>query len=124
MDPALLTLTLRYEEDVVTARQRAGQIAALLGFESGEQTRIATAVSEIVRNAFRYAGSGIVEYRIVGETPPQVYTITVTDPGPGIRNLDDILAGRYRSTTGRISTAPPSLAAGIRPATSIASSRF
>ena len=100
MDPALLTLTLRYEEDVVTARQRAGQIAALLGFESGEQTRIATAVSEIVRNAFRYAGSGIVEYRIVGETPPQVYTITVTDPGPGIRNLDDILAGRYRSTTG------------------------
>lgn len=100
MDPALLTLTLRYEEDVVTARQRAGQIAALLGFETAEQTRIATAVSEIVRNAFRYAGSGIVEYRIVGETPPQVYTITVTDPGPGIRNLDDILAGRYRSTTG------------------------
>lgn len=100
MDPALLTLTLRYEEDVVTARQRAGQIAALLGFEAAEQTRIATAVSEIVRNAFRYAGSGIVEYRIVGETPPQVYTITVTDPGPGIRNLEEILAGRYRSTTG------------------------
>ena len=35
------------------ARQRARQIAALLGFDAQDQTRIATAVSEIARNAFR-----------------------------------------------------------------------
>jgi anti-sigma regulatory factor (Ser/Thr protein kinase) len=100
MDPSMLTLTLHHEQDVVTARQRAGQIAALLGFERSEQTRIATAVSEIVRNAFRYGGTGEVDFRITGDTPPQLFTIRVTDRGPGIPNLDDILAGRYRSTTG------------------------
>ena len=40
---------------MVLARQRARQIAGLLGFEAQDQTRIATAVSEIARNAFQYA---------------------------------------------------------------------
>src|SRR5690242_10672994 len=100
LDPSLLTLNVRHEQDVVTARQRAGQIAALLGFESSEQTRIATAVSEIVRNAFRYAGSGRVEFQLTGDTSPQLYVITVSDRGPGIPNLNEVLAGQYRSTTG------------------------
>ena len=48
------------------ARQRARQIAALLGFDGQDQTRIATAVSEIARNAFRYAGGGKVEFAARG----------------------------------------------------------
>jgi signal transduction histidine kinase/CheY-like chemotaxis protein len=100
MDAPLLSLTLQHEQDVVTARQRAGQIAALLGFDQSDQTRIATAVSEIVRNAFRYAGSGVVEYRVEGQTAPQLFEIAVTDRGGGIPNLDAVLAGSYRSTTG------------------------
>ena len=71
-----------------------------IGFDSSEQTRIATAVSEIVRNAFRYAGNGVVEVSIEGQTLPQVLIIKVADTGRGIPNLDDVLAGRYRSTTG------------------------
>ena len=54
----LLTLELRLEHDVVLARQRARQIAALLGFDTQDQTRIATAVSEMARNAYKYAGGG------------------------------------------------------------------
>ncbi len=98
--PPLWSFSIRHEEDVVTARQRAAQIAALLGFDSSEQTRIATAVSEIVRNAFRYAGNGVIEVSIEGHTLPQVLIIKVADTGRGIPNLDDVLAGRYRSTTG------------------------
>ena len=49
-------------------RQRARQLAALLGFDSQDQTRISTAVSEIVRNAFEYAGGGRVEYGIESRT--------------------------------------------------------
>ncbi len=71
-----------------------------MGFDSSEQTRIATAVSEIVRNAFRYAGGGVIEVAIEGQTLPQVLIIKVADVGRGIPNLDDVLAGRYRSTTG------------------------
>ena len=95
-----MTVALRQEQDVVTARQRARQISALLGFETREQTRVATAVSEIVRNAFRYAGGGEVEFTIEGERVPQLLTIQVRDKGPGIPNLDEILEGRYRSSTG------------------------
>jgi signal transduction histidine kinase/CheY-like chemotaxis protein len=96
----LLELVLRHEQDVVTARQRAGQIAALLGFEQSEQTRIATAVSEIVRNAFRYAGPGTVEFAIEGTRAPQLYIVKVSDRGRGIPDLDAVLAGTYQSKTG------------------------
>ncbi len=96
----LLSFRVRHEQDVVAARQRAAQIAALAGFDSSEQTRIATGVSEIVRNAFRYAGGGVVEYSLEGQTIPQVLLVKVSDSGRGIPNLDDVLEGRYRSTTG------------------------
>ena len=65
MSKALLTVAIKYEQDVVVARQRARQIAGLLGFDGQDQTRIATAVSEIARNAFRYAGAGKVEFMLV-----------------------------------------------------------
>ena len=96
----IMTVALRHEQDVVGARQRARQISALLGFDGQDQVRIATAVSEIARNAFRYASGGNVEFAIEGERPPQLLIIEVTDVGPGIADLDAVLAGRYRSETG------------------------
>ncbi len=96
----LLVVHVTYEPDVVVARQRARQIARLLGFEAQDQTRIATSVSEIARNAVNYAGGGRVEFGLEGRTAPQVFLIRVSDHGPGIRGLDDVLAGRYRSSTG------------------------
>src|SRR6185295_3231896 len=47
MTLAVLTVALRHEQDVVVARQRTRQLAGLLGFDSQDQTRLATAVSEI-----------------------------------------------------------------------------
>ncbi len=99
MNP-ILSLAIRQEHDVVAARQRARQIAALVGFDRIEQTRVATAVSEVARNAFVYAGGGEVEYAIEGGTAPQLLVIRVRDRGPGIPRIDDILAGTYRSPTG------------------------
>ncbi len=90
---------LRYERDVVKARQRARQIAALLDFDPQEQTRLGTATSEIARNAFRYAKSGTVEFLLDMKTP-QHLVICVEDKGPGIANLQDVLDGNYKSTTG------------------------
>ena len=96
----LLTYALGVQADVVGARQRARQIAELIGFDGREQTRIATSVSEIARNAFRYAGGGKVEFEVEGETAPQLLVIRVSDEGPGIARLDEVLDGTYRSTTG------------------------
>jgi anti-sigma regulatory factor (Ser/Thr protein kinase) len=97
---ALITLAIRVEQDVVSARQRARQIAGLLGFEPQDQTRVATAVSEIARNAFGYAGGGEVEFAIEGDRSPQLLAIKVRDRGKGIRELEAVLGGTYRSATG------------------------
>jgi signal transduction histidine kinase/CheY-like chemotaxis protein len=87
---------LRQDEGVVVARQRARDIAELLGFDRLDQTRIATAVSELARNAHRYAGSGQVRF----VRRDRDLLIEVADEGPGIPNLDDVLGGRYESRTG------------------------
>jgi signal transduction histidine kinase/DNA-binding response OmpR family regulator len=99
MSESVLTIALRTERDVVQARQRARELAALLGFDNQDQIRLATATSEIARNAFRYAREGHVQFSIQLEAPQQLQ-ILVSDAGPGIRNLDDILDGRYKSETG------------------------
>src|SRR5271154_1662536 len=100
MPGTILTLAIGCEYDTVAARQRARQIARLLGFDAQDQTRISTALSEIARNAFNYAGGGKVEYLVEGRTAPQLFIIKVSDDGPGIRDLDAILEGRYQSRTG------------------------
>jgi anti-sigma regulatory factor (Ser/Thr protein kinase) len=100
MNAPLLGLSIREEQDVVSARQRARQIAGLLGFDATDQARLATAVSEIARNAFLYAGGGRIVFEIEGSRSPQLLTMRVIDDGPGISRLDDVMSGRYTSTTG------------------------
>jgi signal transduction histidine kinase/CheY-like chemotaxis protein len=95
----LLTVAIRQEHDVVLARQRARQTAELLGFDTGDQVRLATAVSELARNAFQYATRGKLEFS-VRDGVPQALEVLVTDEGPGIRNLKEILDGQYVSPTG------------------------
>ena len=99
MQLKLLTMEVRYEHDVVLARQRARTIAAALKFDVQAQTRIATAVSEIVRNAFQYAGGGSIDFEIDNGIE-KMLLITVRDHGKGIQNLDEILGGKYVSKTG------------------------
>jgi signal transduction histidine kinase/CheY-like chemotaxis protein len=92
-------LALRTERDVVQVRQRAREIAAELGLDNQDQIRMATATSEMARNAFRYASNGKVTFSVALDSP-QALEVTVSDSGPGIANLDEILEGRYRSDTG------------------------
>jgi signal transduction histidine kinase/CheY-like chemotaxis protein len=96
----ILTFNINHEPDVVLSRQRARQVAGLLGFEGQDQTRIATAVSEIARNAFTYARGGKVEFAVEGKTAPQIFLIGISDHGPGIPDLGTILDGAYKSPTG------------------------
>ncbi|HEX3618631.1 MAG TPA: ATP-binding protein [Solirubrobacteraceae bacterium] len=93
---ALASVDLHFQDGVVLARQRARDVAALLGFDTGAQTRIATAVSELARNAHRYAGGGVVNFSVDESS----LLIEVSDAGPGIADLEAVLSGRYRSTTG------------------------
>jgi signal transduction histidine kinase/CheY-like chemotaxis protein len=95
----LVTVDIRYENDVVLARQKARTIAAALNFDTQDQTRIATAVSEIARNALQYAGGGRAEFSIT-EAPQNMLLVAIRDTGKGIPDLDHILKGKYTSPTG------------------------
>jgi signal transduction histidine kinase/CheY-like chemotaxis protein len=99
MNMPLINLELRIEADIVLARQRARQIAALLGFAHLDQARIATATSEIARNAIQYAGGGRVEFVVETGAAPKML-IRILERGPGINDLNAILEGEYISPTG------------------------
>jgi signal transduction histidine kinase len=100
MNTPLLRIRLETAQDVVVARRRARELAAGLGFSPLDQTRIASAVSEIARNAFDYAGGGEVTFAFDDERPRQSFAVEVTDRGPGVRDLAAVLDGTYQSQTG------------------------
>ena len=93
MNPRLLLISIGAETDIVLVRKRTRRLAELIGFEAQDQTRITTAVSEIARNAFEYAGGGQVEFGLISSRAPQTFVISVSDKGPGIADLPAILAG-------------------------------
>jgi signal transduction histidine kinase/CheY-like chemotaxis protein len=99
MSIPIVHLALLSERDVVQARQRAREVAAALGLDNQDQIRMATATSEIARNAFRYARNGRVSFAVELDTPQRL-EVTVSDSGPGIAHLKQILEGRYKSETG------------------------
>ena len=99
MTGAILRTEIRQEPDIVIVRQRARQIARLLGLEPLDQSRVATAVSEIARNAFQYGGGGRAFFELA-DRPEPMLRIRIVDDGPGIGRIDDVLSGRYRSATG------------------------
>jgi len=96
----LLSLRIQSESDIVMARQRARQVATLLGLNTPDQVGLATAVSEIVRNAVLYAGEARVDFEMDVYSRPQFLWVQVTDQGPGIHDLEGVLAGRFQSKTG------------------------
>ena len=96
----LLRTPIEREDDVVTVRQRARFMAERLGLSRQVQTGLATAVSEIARNAYGYAGGGIADFGIRDDAGDQFLVVSISDKGPGIGNLATILDGRYVSQTG------------------------
>jgi signal transduction histidine kinase len=102
----LMSMALRREQDVVLCRNRARTIAATLRFDRQQQVRIATAISEIARNAFRYAREAKVEFSVIRNRVgagliSHSFVTVVRDRGPGISDLPSILAGAHQSTIGK-----------------------
>lgn len=103
----LLTVTVHSELEVIASRLRARQIAALCGFPGNEQTRIATAVSELARNAVSHAALGKVRFFLGTVGRQQALTLVVDDEGRGIptARVRAVLEGDAGSTLGGLSAA-------------------
>jgi serine/threonine-protein kinase RsbT len=96
-------VTIGGEDGIVAARGTARQAAKDLGFGLVDQSRIATAVSELARNVVRYAtgGRGAAHIRPLASAERGIgLEVTVRDDGPGIANVDQALRDGFSSGTG------------------------
>jgi serine/threonine-protein kinase RsbT len=94
------TAVIRSDLDIVIARTMARDSAKALGFGAIDQARIATAVSELARNIFLYAGTGNVTVREIEKTGRKGIEIVCEDQGPGIANIDLVMQDGYSTSRG------------------------
>jgi serine/threonine-protein kinase RsbT len=88
LDDIRVMVPLRLPEDIVRARQTGRDIARGFGFGMADQTRLATAISEITRNAIHYGGGGQCEIIARRLDRSREITVTVCDQGPGIPDVE------------------------------------
>ena len=91
-----MALDINNEMDIMLAHRRGMQFARFSGMSLSEQTRFATAVSEICRNCVEYAFKGHIQYSIWKSGEKHSLLAVIKDEGKGIKNLDEVLS---RTTT-------------------------
>jgi signal transduction histidine kinase len=84
----ILDMQLASQLDLSATRQRTRQIAAACGFGVHEQTRLATAISEMARSAIERGRAARVAFGLLAEGAQEVLVITLID------TLADAPAGR------------------------------
>lgn len=94
------TAVIRSDLDIVIARTMARDAAKTLGFGAIDQARIATAVSELARNIFLYAGTGNVTVKEIEKIGRKGIEIVCEDQGPGIANIDLVMQDGYSTSRG------------------------
>ncbi len=94
--------TIRIDEplDIVKARSVARQLAARLGFSIGDQTRLATAVSELTRNILQHAGKGQCHISDCQNNDSVGINIVVEDNGSGIPDIEKAMIDGFTTSGG------------------------
>lgn len=87
------------EEDLRAARAGARDLCLAVAASTISAQRVATAVSELARNIVSYTPGGQIEIEVRRGPPPRL-RIVAHDRGKGIEQLEQVLAGQYRSKTG------------------------
>ncbi|AMQ04952.1 anti-sigma regulatory factor [Sporosarcina sp. resist] len=94
------------EWDIVAARQLGRNEAKKSGFGTVDQARITTAISELARNIYLYAGKGKIEIKRLSENDLYGITIIASDNGPGISDMRKVMEDGY-STSGGLGAGMP-----------------
>jgi serine/threonine-protein kinase RsbT len=95
-----MEINIDSELDIVTARSAAKNEAKRLGFTLVDQTRIATAVSELARNIVVHANGGILKIEEVEKEARRGLEVCAIDDGPGIEDLELALQDGWTSGGG------------------------
>jgi serine/threonine-protein kinase RsbT len=94
------TITIETTQDIVIARQKGRELAQQYAFSKSEQTRFATAISELTRNVLTYAVVGKCSFAVSCESKKDTILARIIDNGPGIANLELALQDGYSGGTG------------------------
>ncbi|MGE8001707.1 anti-sigma regulatory factor [Lysinibacillus sp. NPDC093190] len=94
------------EWDIVAARQLGRNEAKALGFDTVDQARITTAISELARNIYLYARLGVIEVEKVETDTEKKIIVIATDQGPGIEDVRKVMEDGY-STSGGLGAGLP-----------------
>ncbi|RWR04311.1 anti-sigma regulatory factor [Siminovitchia fortis] len=94
------------EWDIVAVRQLGRNAAKELGFGVVDQARITTAISELARNIFLYAGEGKVTIDKICSDGKKGLKIIAEDEGPGIADIRKVMEDGY-STSGGLGAGLP-----------------
>lgn len=93
------SIEIKQEMDISQARAAARRMCELGKVNGFTLQKVTTIVSELARNIVSYTTGGSVELRWTTR-PRRSITIRAVDTGPGIKGLDHILSGNYKSKTG------------------------
>ncbi len=94
-----ICVPINSDADTVTARQQGRALAAHLGFTSGEQALVATAISELARNIVEYAEHGEIVLDLIERGGKRGVLVIARDQGPGIPDVERAMQDGF--TTGR-----------------------
>ncbi|MGI8387728.1 anti-sigma regulatory factor [Robertmurraya sp. P23] len=94
------------EWDIVAARQLGRNVAKDLGFGTVDQARITTAISELARNIYLYAGQGQICIEKLYESGKAGLKVVAIDNGPGIKDIRQVMEDGY-STSGGLGAGLP-----------------
>ncbi len=93
-------ILLRAETDIIAARQAGRDMAREYGLGLADQTRLATAISELARNAIQYAGGGICIVNAESNVSSVKIQVVVEDHGPGIPDIEKAMEYGFSSGGG------------------------
>lgn len=82
-----MKVEIKTTEDIITCRSVAREMAKEIGFGIVDQTKIATAISELTRNIILYAGQGLVDIKPIAVANRKGIEIICEDEGPGIADI-------------------------------------
>ncbi|PKH11666.1 MULTISPECIES: anti-sigma regulatory factor [Planococcaceae] len=100
------SVEIQTEWDIVAARQLGRNVAKELGFGTVDQARITTAISELARNIYLYAGQGRIEIQRLTENGINGILIIAADSGPGIPDIRKVMEDGF-STSGGLGAGLP-----------------
>ena len=92
---------VRVEEDLLAARHAVRAAAVAAGFTIVDQTKIVTAASELVRNAYIHGGGGTMTVEAVRDQAGRLgIRLRVRDEGPGIADVDQAMTDGFSTGAG------------------------